>query len=165
MLNATEEKHPWIMKNTSKVSDLALSLSTSSSSSGRRSGSVSGPSIKSAGPVLFRSASPSCQHRRQPRKKKKTRQNDSSPDFSTSAIQDDDDYLLNRESSSDNSSRRSSSTSAPPGVIYGAGGGASRRKVIRSHLDTSARLHAIDFPMQFNFGSPYGASVSIMFDQ
>ena len=82
-------------------------------------------------------------------------------DLSTPAIQDDDDDLLNRDSSS---SRRSSSTSAPPGVIYGGGGGACR-KVIRSHLDTSARLHAIDFPMQFNFGSPYGASVNIMFDQ
>ena len=84
-------------------------------------------------------------------------------DLSTPAIQDDDvvDDLLNRDSSS--SSRRSSSTSAPPGVIYGGGGVC--RKVIRSHLDTSARLHAIDFPMQFNFGSPYGASVNIMFDQ
>jgi len=85
--------------------------------------------------------------------------------LSTSAIQDDDDDLLKRDSSN-NSSRRSSSTSAPPGVIYGGGGGAggANRKVIRSHLDASARLHAIDFPMQFNFGSPYGASVSIMFD-
>ena len=93
--------------------------------------------------------------------------------MSKSAIQDGDD-LLRRDggsssssssSSSNNSSRRSSSTSAPPGVIYGGGGGASGRKVIRSHLDTSARLHAVDFPMQFNFGSPYGASVSIMFEQ
>ena len=87
--------------------------------------------------------------------------------MSKSATQDGDDDLLKRGgSSSSNSSRRSSSTSAPPGVIYGGGGGgASGRKVIRSHLDTSARLHAVDFPMQFNFGSPYGASVSIMFEQ
>ena len=75
------------------------------------------------------------------------------------AIQNDDE-----DSNSNNSSRRSSSTSAPPGVIYGNSGGAST-KVIRSHLDTSVRLHAIDFPMQFNFGSPYGTSVNIMFDQ
>ena len=90
--------------------------------------------------------------------------------MSKSAIQDGDDLLRrgggSSGSSSSNSSRRSSSTSAPPGVIYGGGGGgASGRKVIRSHLDTSARLHAVDFPMQFNFGSPYGASVSIMFEQ
>ena len=88
--------------------------------------------------------------------------------MSKSAIQDGDDLLRKGDgggSSSNNSSRRSSSTSAPPGVIYGGGGGASGRKVIRSHLDTSARLHAVDFPMQFNFGSPYGASVSIMFEQ
>ena len=89
--------------------------------------------------------------------------------MSKSAIQDGDDLLRrggSSSSSSNNSSRRSSSTSAPPGVIYGGGGGgASGRKVIRSHLDTSARLHAVDFPMQFNFGSPYGASVSIMFEQ
>jgi len=89
--------------------------------------------------------------------------------LSKSAIQDGDDLLRrgggSSSSSSNNSSRRSSSTSAPPGVIYGGGGGASGRKVIRSHLDTSARLHAVDFPMQFNFGSPYGASVSIMFEQ
>jgi len=89
--------------------------------------------------------------------------------LSKSAIQDGDDLLRrgggSSSSSSNNSSRRSSSTSAPPGVIYGGGGGASGRKGIRSHLDTSARLHAVDFPMQFNFGSPYGASVSIMFEQ
>ena len=86
--------------------------------------------------------------------------------MSKSAIQDGDDDLLKIcDSSSNYSSRRSSSTSAPPGVLDGSGGSASGRKVIRSHLDTTARLHAVDFPMQFNFGSPYGASVSIMFEQ
>ena len=135
------------------VSDLALSLSSSSS---RRSGSVSGPSSAPPArpdPPHARSSSLSRGGQRQPRnkKKKKSHQNDSSPDLSGDLPETDS-----------GSSRRSSTTSAPAGAVYSGGDG---RKVIRSHLDTSKRLHAIDFPMQFNFGSPYGASVNIMFDQ
>jgi hypothetical protein len=58
--------------------------------------------------------------------------------------------------------RKSSSAASAPAA---AGQNNSYKVVRTSYLDTATRLPAVDFPMQFNFGSAYGASVNIVFDQ
>ncbi len=59
--------------------------------------------------------------------------------------------------------RRSSSSSLSSAVATAA---AAKPAVVRqSFLDTSNRLPAVEFPMQFNFGSAYGSSVNVIFNE